>query len=413
MTAHIIMSVALLAGLAIAGAANDAGAAHMAYRVIERHYGPDIRVNDWQAEGAELVCAGGALQASTSTNGTVTRNDYPLPGGGDVRLRLTFSIERFGPESALTVHFNRQNRGPDGFRVRLDAASVSVTHNTREVHRSAVPLSPAQAEEHTVELVTLGEDYALSLDGVQLASGQMDPPFNENEGRLVLELSDAEVWVLACEESFIVADREFPPWRRTELLYEETFGHQALVDNWVCNGEQPIVTDDAFTFTHMSVNICRERFEGPIAVDCVVEPMPTEEYSAGVTDLICIWMMDKPEGDLFEYMQTLEDASLNHYLPLPFYWVDFGGTNNKTTRLRKNPYRQMVRQFNDRARLLQRDTTYRITMVQNADIIEFRVDGQCWIQRHDPHPLTTGHVGFRAFIADVKLSELKVWRIGQ
>jgi rhamnogalacturonan endolyase len=226
-------------------------------------------------------------------------------------------------------------------------------------------------------------------------------------------LSDAEVWLLACEESFIVADREFPPWRRAELLYEQRFGRQALEDNWVCNGEPPIVTDDAFVFTHMSVNICRERFEGPIAVDCVVEPMPTEKYSAGVTDLICIWMIDGPEGDLFEYMRTLDDASLNNYMPLPFYWVDFGGTNNKTTRLRKNPYRHMVRQFNDRARLLRRDATYRITMVQNADVIEFWVDGQCWIQRHDPHPLTVGYVGFRAFVADVKLSELKVWRIDQ
>lgn len=411
MIAHTIILIVLLLGVAAVGAAGDVAAPRVAYRVIERHYGPDIRFNDWQAEGAEIVCAGGALLASTRTECTVTRNDYPLPGGGDVRLGLTFSLERIGPEGALTVHFNRQPRGPDGFRVRIDPACVSVTHNGREVHRSQASISVAQ--EHVAELVTLGEDYAVSLDGVHLAAGRMDPPFNENEGRLALELSDAEVWVLACEESFIVADREFPQWRRTELLYEETFGRQALADNWVCNGEQPAVTDDAFTFTHMSVNVCRERFEGPIAVDCVVAPMPTQEYSAGVTDLICIWMIDRPEGDLFEYMAKLPGADLAHYLPLPFYWVDFGGTNNKTTRLRRNPHRHLVRQFNDRARLLRRDATYHITMVQNSDVIEFWVDGHCWIRRHDPHPLTAGHVGFRAFIADVKLSELKVWRIGR
>ncbi len=67
----------------------------------------------------------------------------------------------------------------------------------------------------------------------------------------------------------------------------------------------------------------------------------------------------------------------------------------------------------DRARLVRRGATYRITMGQNSDVIEFWVGGQCWVQRHDPYPLTTGHVGSRAFIADVKLSELKVWRIGQ
>ncbi len=413
MTHAVLWSAATLLLVAFCAADDTGGSAMNAYRVIERHYGPDMRFNDWRGQGVELVPAGGTVQAFAETGGTVLRDEYPLPGGGDIELSLVFNFERFAADSALTVHFNRRPRDPDGFRIQIGTDAVTVTHNTREVYRSDTPIRTTRADEHTVRLVTLGEHYAVSLNGVELAAGRMDPPFVENEGRLALELHNVDVRLLACEECFIIADREFPPWRRTELLYEEAFGQASLDANWVCNGERTVVTDASFVFTHMSVNVCRMRFEAPIAVDCIVTPMPTDEYSAGITDLICIWMLDRPEGDLFEFMESLPDANLAHYMPLPFYWVDLGGTNNKTTRFRKNPHRQMVRQFSDRDRLLRRDKSYSITMVQDGDVVEFWVDGQCWIQRHDPNPIIVGHVGFRAFVAGLELSGLKVWRIAR
>jgi rhamnogalacturonan endolyase len=161
----------------------------------------------------------------------------------------------------------------------------------------------------------------------------------------------------------------------------------------------------------MGNSILKQRLEAPLAVEFIARPEPSEKHTAGISDAIFIWMIDKPGGDLFDHMQSLPDAALTHYLPLPLYWVDFGGTNNVTTRFRKNPGRHLIRQFTDRARLLDRNRSYSITIVQNNAIAEFWVDGECWIQTCDPNPLTSGYIGFRAFVADLTVRDLKIWRI--
>jgi hypothetical protein len=402
-----VISLALIVAHSVL-AANGGGT--MDYRVVEWHYGPEMHFNDWQSSDAKLVSAGGTVQVLAAETATVTRNDHPLPGGGDVQLALKFNFERIGQDGGLTVQFNCPRKGTPGFQVMMDARHVTILHKDNEVYKGEA-VATARETVHTLELVTLDEQYAVFLDGDCLKSGRMEPPFTENEGRLRCVVRDADIRLITCEENFIVRDMTFPEWQRAELLYEEPFGATSLADNWVCNGEKPQVAQDSCVFMPMSVNMLRHRFKGPLAVDCVATPMPTDAFSAGVTDAIFIWMMDKPDGNLPEYMEGLPDAGLGGYMPLPFYWVDFGGTNNKTTRMRKNPHRHMVRQFNDRARLLHRNKTYAVTMVQNGSFVEFWVDGECWIQRHEQHPLTEGHMGLRAYVAGLKLSSLKIWRI--
>jgi hypothetical protein len=123
-------------------------------------------------------------------------------------------------------------------------------------------------------------------------------------------------------------------------------------------------------------------------------------------------MLDRPEGDLAGYLLSLPDAKFaNWTVSLPVYWMDFGGTNNMTTRLRKSPGRRLLRQFTDRRRLLRPGASYDITLVQNGHWIEYWVEGEPWIRMHDPRPLTEGHIGFRAYLADLKIEQFKVWRI--
>ena len=117
-------------------------------------------------------------------------------------------------------------------------------------------------------------------------------------------------------------------------------------------------------------------------------------------------------SSVLEGLGEPRSAGLNILLPLPFYWVDFGGSNNVTTRLRRNPHRRLVRQFTDAPRLLQRERSYRISVAQNGRFAEFWVDGRPMMRVFDPHPLTAGHVGFRAFCAGLRVEDLKVWRIG-
>lgn len=149
-------------------------------------------------------------------------------------------------------------------------------------------------------------------------------------------------------------------------------------------------------------------------MECLVRPVPTMNFSASVTDVIAIWMADAPAEGFAARIEQLNRehcAELSGLFDLPFYWIDFGGSNNVTTRLRKNPGRQLVRQFDDRARLLERNRSYRLTLVQQHGFVEFWVDGIAWIRQYDASPLTTGHVGFRAFCADLEVRELCLWRI--
>lgn len=383
----------------------------MPFRIIENSYGPEIRFSDWQSSDAKLISAGGCVQIfSDGPEITVVRNDYPLPGGGDVQLAIQFNFERIAAKGSFSVDFNVQPNKPAGFSVAFTQYDVTVSHLGEQIAQfPAISCDPATI--HTLTLITIGDVYLIILDGAGIAEGLLTPPFTENEGRLQLRVADAGVRLISCTENFIEADVPYPVWKRGELLYEESFGPE-FAQNWVCNGEPYTLEDSSVTFRHMSVSAMRKRFDAPIAVDFLCTPLPApEKFTAGITDAIFIWMLDHPDGDLFSWMQDLPNASLLNYMPLPFYWVDFGGTNNKTTRFRKNPHRHMVRQFNDRHRLLERGRSYHITLVQNHDFVEFWVDGECWIRRLDPDPLTSGYIGFRAFVADMKITDLKVWRI--
>lgn len=395
----------------------------MKYRVAEKYYGPDLRPGDWKGEGCQIAPNTDKLRIQTDAAAIVTRTDYRYGGGGDVEISVTFQVDRLEPKGAFTIHFNRAQKNPDasGFRLTIDNEHVVLFARDRECVRQKQTLSQSNIP-HTVRLVTLDESYAVFLDGECLteehlaATGWPDAfppslPLMDNEGWTSFIVKNADVRVLRFEECFIVHDVVFPSWERTELLHEEPFTAKSIREDWVCNGMAPLPVSDGCVFQHLSVTALKRRLDGPIAIDFLATPMPTAEFSAGVTDAIFIWMMDKPGGNLIEYMRSLPDANLGHYLPLSFYWVDFGGTNNATTRLRRNPHRRLIRQFVDPGRLLERNRSYRTTLAQNGNMTEFWVDGSPWIQTWDPSPLRSGHVAFRAFVSGLKVGGLKIWRI--
>ena len=391
----------------------------MQYRVVERYYGPAIRPEDWKTTEGTVTALDGDLSIQGDARAEIIRNDCPFGAGGDVELALSFSFRDMEQQGSLMLHFNRIPKDPHGrgMRVLYDHENLVVYLRDRELCNK--PHHGCEPERlHRVRFVTLGELFSLWYDGECLASGSMEPPYSDNEGWMTIGVRRATVDLLSFEESFIAHDVDVPDWHRTELLYEESFGEDAFDESWVCNEAGPEAgpefLPDAYVFRHMCNCLLRFPFEGPIAVDCVATPMPTTDFSAGVTDAIFIWMATNPEGDLVEYLDEKTEAGeagLDIMSPLPFYWVDLGGSNNITTRLRKNPNRHLMRQFTDPPRLLERDRSYRVTCVQNGHFVEFWIDDQPLTRIYDAHPLTEGHVGFRAFCADLKIEALKVWRI--
>lgn len=387
--------------------------ARMKYRVMERAYGPDIRGGDWKTTGGQSACAGGELHLlADDTPTAVTRQDYPYGGGGDVALHLTFAFDRLDSDGQLVTHFNHQPRQsqPHGFQIVCDAHQIICRLQDRECARRPAP--PWQRDEaHTLTLATLAESFVVLFDGAVLAEGQLPPPFTDNEGWTSVQVQRAQVRLMAFEEQWIAHDLPCPAWRKTECLFDDTAVREPLEQRWLWNGPAPLPTERGWTFTPLSVATLRPRFEGPLAVEFHATPEPTDRFSAGVTDAIFIWMMDRPEGEVLAYLAALPNAELTHYLPLAFYWMDFGGSNNVTTRLRKHPSRHLIRQFTDRARLLERRRTYAITLAQHGHWAEFWVDGRPWIQAFDPHPCQAGHIAFRAFVAALTIRDLKIWSI--
>ncbi|MBT4822151.1 MAG: hypothetical protein HON70_40970 [Lentisphaerae bacterium] len=389
----------------------------MQYRVEETQCGPDIVYNDWRIQTGRKERAGGAVHFFAEPKALVKWDTYPYGGGGDVETVLAFGFDRFGPDGRLSIRFNDRRRTRDvieGFRVIIDSRHVSVY--CRDIQIGQRPTG--EIDRHRVvrvRLATLAESYALWLDDDVLAQGRMSAPFTDNEGDFLLELENADMRLLTFTERFIAADLDVPTWQRGELLYREAFGARSLAENWIVNKGEPgsgvDVVDGAFVFRHMSNSFIAQRFEGSVVMDCTATPVPTSEKSAGITDAIFIWMLDCPDGELAEFLAEQEGASLGNLTDLPFYWVDFGGTNNVTTRLRKNPRRHMIRQFTDRARLLERDRSYRVSVVQNGHFVEFWVDGKRWMAAYDPDPHSAGHVGFRAYCADLRVESIEVWRV--
>ena len=389
----------------------------MNYTIVETYYGPEIHCNDWVSEGLDSVYAGGVLQLFAEGLGHAANRFYRANGGGDVAMSLTFLPLRVTDDSRLEIRFNDrfqrdkplwEPRDP-AFRFVM-ARGVVEAYYRQECVASWQLASDEIVRAHTVTLATLGDAYCLTFDGQVLAEGVMHRPINDNEGMLAMSLAEMDIEVLSCREDFIVHDVDIPEWQRAGLLYEETFGMASFETNWLCNGQRPDFAEGAFIFRRESNSVLRQRFTEPIAVDFVATPVP-KDCSAGITDMISIWMMDKPDGNLLEYLATRDDAKLHQLFPLSLYWVDMGGSNNVTTRLRKNPNRQLVRQFTDRRRLMERNRSYAITLVQNGHFIEYWVDGEAWMLFFDPEAILAGHVGFRAFCSDLTVSELKVWSI--
>ena len=402
----------------------------MKYRVIATECGPEIRFNDWKAYEGYVAPARGEVQVHSDSPGRahVINEFCSLGGGGDIEYELVFRPDRIGADGKFSLCFNRQYRarrvapglrGPDpekpgggdaGLRLEVTPGRLTFFRAGREVWSRPVAAGDLERP-HTIKVATLLWEFVAELDGQGIAAGGWNADTKINEGRTVVLAEDADVTISDYSQQYIRRDAAFPEWRRGDLLYEESFGRASFEENWFTNGAEPTVDDKGFAFHVMSNSFLRRRFDAPVAVECVATPQPSPKHSSIVTDAIFMWMADRADGDLFEYLAGLEDAELGNLVPLNLYWVDLGGSNNVTTRLRRNPGRILVRQFSDRPHLLVPGASYRTTSAVSGNSVEFWVDGERWIETWDPDPHSSGFVGFRAFAAGIKVTELKVWSI--
>ena len=409
------------------------------YRVLERLYGPEIRFNDWLVESGLSDRGGGNLLLDGDEAWSAVRNDYPYGGGGDVAYTFRFLISPKQSHYSLWFCVNdiaalaegaETLKNPDaprrGIVLFIESNQISVRVGAAD-ETVVGDLEIGKNSEHTLQIASLDERYLVRFDDEQIASGNMKAPFTDNEGWTRIRGEGTSLRLIEASEDAIASMNIHPRWERHDELYRETFDPIRFSVDWMVNREagvtEPTVAENSngrnsIVFHHMTNAFLRESFDAPIVVDYLARPVPSSGHSSGVTDAIFIWMADIADDsadvslDSFLERNSAEgNASLRTLVPHPFYWVDFGGTNNVTTRLRKNPNRHLMRQYTDRARLLAPDRIYSISTVANGEFIEFYVDGEPMIEVFDPHPHRRGHVGVRAYVADLEIFALSVHRI--
>lgn len=399
------------------------------YRVVAPAGSTSVLPVDWLLDGASIAGDAASGLRLSAADGIAVHARCPLGDGGDVLRRAVVDIGRLESCGEVAVHLNRRcalraceggaaelnplslrKCQPGGFRIAWSGAGHLRIETSRGLLAERALAAGETQGRHTIELVTLADRFLLRIDEAPPFTGVL-PDAQNNEGSLAVLLRDAAVTLLGTETAPVARNVPCPAWRRTERLYSEPFTPESLARGWVTVGQEPVAADRAFLFRHMGNSFLRTPFDGPVAFDFDATPQPAPGFSAGVTDAIFIWMASSPGRPLPEHLASLPDASLAHLHPLSLYWVDMGGTNNATTRLRRNPGRRLVRQFTEPARLLQRGRTYRFTVAQHGHFVEFHVDGEPWVRTWDPEPHTAGHVGFRAFVSDLAVSKLEVWRV--
>jgi len=394
------------------------GAGMREYKIVEVNCGPRVTADDWVSEGGAVDHGNGWLRLTPAAGRASLKWAFYKSGGGDVRRRLVLHFPHGVSESVSvhTVHptIKWQGDQPRGYAFRFEPDGWILLRGERVLTRGA-PLAPGWRDEQVVvETVTLDRQAQCRLNGDTVYEGADDGPQVSNEGAVLIESRGDAVELLAMEEDFIEPAAAPPAWERGEVLLADALS-PARASDWVVEGKPPTWGTNALTVRHMSVVWHKAVFESPFVMEFETTPLPApEKFTAGVTDSIWFWLASDPRhpDDFFADTATRSaNPSLHSYLPLRYYWVDFGGNNNTTTRLRYNPLRQLIRQFTDAPRLLKRDRTYRITIVANGPHQEYWCDGKRWARFYDDDPPRAGRIGFRAFVADHRISNLRIQRL--
>jgi len=129
-----------------------------------------------------------------------------------------------------------------------------------------------------------------------------------------------------------------------------------------------------------------------------------------LSDLNQFWMArDLRNDNLFTRTGKLED-----YDSLALYYVGMGGNTNTTTRFRKYPgngARVLIQEHLDKEHLLKANHTYKITILVQDGVSEFRVDGRKFFSYKDQYPLYKGYFGFRSTKSRHFIDNFKVFRV--
>jgi len=163
---------------------------------------------------------------------------------------------------------------------------------------------------------------------------------------------------------------------------------------------------------------CNEKMHGNTIIEYEACIVTGGELSKGtperLSDLNCFWMASEPNGtSVIKNHKKRYGKFVNQYA-LQLYYMGFGGNYNSTTRFRRYngdargidsvQYRpRILKEYTDSAHLLKPNHWYKIRLEQIDGRVRYFIDGECLVDYLDPHPLTSGHFGFRTTLAHARI----------
>jgi len=273
--------------------------------------------------------------------------------------------------------------------------------------------------------VTVGRYKEVHLDGECVARHWIQKPWVSSEGTTTLRVRGARLELTA----FDIRQTYWPepkgpngrPIRieKGDLLFADDFEDaENSARNWAFEYKQkpgrnlrPPIEDGWLKVERFSAVWLRHRTEGPVVYNFECMPVPKDpDRPDTITDAIFFFQTEWFNYPFDFFSRKHYDVNTSVYGDHTGYWMDWGGNGNKTTRLRRLPYRQLLRQSIDPSDQLKPNHIHKVEMACAGKVLRFRVDGRDLIACVDPMPYDSGHFGMLGYVRGTKIRKFRIWQ---
>jgi len=341
--------------------------------------------------------------------------------GGDVEYRFRFHVQPEGDAFRFRIAANRYRVWGLGFSLdeylEINDKGTLVAGVQHVTARSDVRLEPGRT--YTLRFINLGRWKQVILDDATLVDTWIHTEFVSSEGDVHLEVTNGSLILEEFGITDLGPDIERREYARGKVLFEDECATRDSQENWVYEHKKregtfpPLIEDGWLTVERLSAVWCRYRAEGPVLISFDYRPVPGKEGPEDITDAIFMFMAEWTNWPFDFFGKQHYNRENSVIRDMDQYWIDWGGNDNQTTRLRRSPFRQLLRQSLDGKDMLKPDHTHKVEILAAGHDVRLHVDGQPVLEYWDPSPLTHGHFGMLGFVRGSKLRNFRIYRAAE
>ncbi len=203
-------------------------------------------------------------------------------------------------------------------------------------------------------------------------------------------------------------------FKKDKLIFQDNF--DSLSKNWIIETPQHKNSKVFMDNGKLAIDVAKGAtvwYNKKLAGNYIIEYKRKVVVNGGansrLSDLNNFWMASDPKNaNLFTRTGVFEE-----YDNLSLYYVGMGGNTNSTTRFRKygDNERRLLKEYTDKAHLLEANREYQIAIVFYNGESRFFVDGEEYFSFKDPAPLSEGYFGIRTTYSHHEIDDLSIYSL--